>query len=121
ILKAQNDLDGAIAEYRGALAIAERLTAKVPSDEYLFQNYAGLHENLGMMLALKKDDAGALAEMKLAQALIEGRAAKEPANQTWQEGRAEMHDQIGGIYAHTDRAKARSELEMAIEIQQKLV
>jgi tetratricopeptide (TPR) repeat protein len=84
VLQAQGDLAGALASYRGSLAIRKTLAAKEPGNTLWQRDLANSDEYISDVLLAQGDLAGALASYRDSLAIRKTLAAKEPGNTEWQ-------------------------------------
>jgi tetratricopeptide (TPR) repeat protein len=76
----RNDTDGALAEYRRGLAIADRTRRKHEHVASIVEMTAGLHSTIGDVLAARRDFAGAEREYRDALTLAENLHHDDPAS-----------------------------------------
>jgi tetratricopeptide (TPR) repeat protein len=84
VLKAQGDLAGALASYKGSLAIRSRLTKADPANAGWQRDLSAAFERVGEVLKAQGDLAGALASYKDSLAIHDRLAKSDPANAGWQ-------------------------------------
>ena len=83
VLQAQGDLPGALAAFRKALEIGERLAAADPSNTQWQRDLSVSHEMIGRVLQAQGDLPGALAAFRKTLEIIERLAAADPTNALW--------------------------------------
>jgi tetratricopeptide (TPR) repeat protein len=97
VLSAQGDLGGALAAYREALAIAQRLAAADPSNTEWQRDLSVSHNKLGDVLSAQGDLGGALAAYREALAIRQRLAAADPSNSGWQLDLSVSHIKLGDV------------------------
>ncbi len=112
VRETQDDIAGAIADQRRALAIAERMDPAAPVSQ---QDVAASHINVGRLL--RDDPAAALQELHRAQTLAEAMAPGLDARKLL----ARCHYEIGEKLAPGNAVEALEELQTAEAIQQGIV
>jgi tetratricopeptide (TPR) repeat protein len=116
VLLAQGDVDGALREFRAALAIAENLVASDPSNS-LWQSDVSLgHSKIGAILEGKGDLAGALSEYRIALEISQRAASANPKLAVVQWEVANRRSSIGRILeAQGDLGGALREYRTVLE------
>ncbi|MBL0215762.1 MAG: protein kinase [Myxococcales bacterium] len=109
---ANNDLVGAIAEYRIALAIGERQSAEDPKNPRWLRDVALSHDEVGMLLREQKDLPGALAEFQAARVAADRAVAVDPTNIDSLTVRATVGEKVGiALLEQHDLPSARAAFE----------
>lgn len=101
-LAAQGDTAAAkeaLAAYRSALAIHERVAATDPGNAEWQRDLAVLHSTVGSALAAMGDSAAALTEYRADLTISARLAALDPGNAQWQRDLAVSHNQVGDVLA----------------------
>ncbi len=109
---ANNDVVGAIAEHRLALAIGERLSAEDPKNPHWLRDVALSHDEVGMLLRAQKDLPGALAEFQAGLVAADRAVAVDPTNTDSLTVRATVGEKVGiALLEHHDLPAARAAFE----------
>lgn len=121
VLQAQGDLDGALASFRAALAIGNKLAALDPRNTRWQQDLSASHRNIGAVLRAQGERAGALASYRAALAINEKLAAVEPHNTEWQRNLSLSHGNICDLLlTQGDLAGARASCRAALAVNEAL-
>ena len=121
VLRAHGDLDGALAAYREARDITQRLAETDPSNAVWQRDLSLSQDNIGDVLRAHGDLAGALAAYREAQHITQRLAETDPSNAVWQRDLSLSQDNIGDVLrAHGDLAGALAAYREAQHITQRL-
>jgi tetratricopeptide (TPR) repeat protein len=117
----RGDLEGAVATYRAALAIAQGLAAGDPANAEWQRDVGASHDRIGYVLLLRGDLAGAHEAYGAALAIAEALVARDPANTEWQRDLAVSRLKIGDVHrARGDLAGALEAFRKALAIHEAL-
>ena len=108
VLRSQGDRDGALAAYRAALAIAETLARRGPTNTAWQRDLSVSHERIGDVLLSQGDRDGALAAYRADLAIAETLARRDPANTDWQRDLSVSHDKLGDVLLAQGRSRRRA-------------
>nr|HEX4317228.1 serine/threonine-protein kinase [Kofleriaceae bacterium] len=122
LFRQSKDLEAALAEYRIALELGEKLGAREPHDPRWMQDIAIGHDDVGSVLAAKGDHAGALVDYRAGVAQITAAVAIDPTNTEMQQSLATLDEKVGiELFAQKDLAGAAVEYAACDAIWQQLV
>ncbi len=93
-LLAQRDAAAALAEYRGALAIAEELAERGPTSARRQEDLADAHDAVSDALVAAGDRAGALAERRQGLSILRRLTERDPENADWRRRIAEREAKL---------------------------
>jgi serine/threonine-protein kinase len=111
----------AVAGYREALALYEKLAEEFPGVHVYRQHLAFAHHYLGAQLADQKQFAKAAEHDRKALAMRQKLADDFPAVPAYRQGLARTHNNLGTVLAgQNEREKAAEHYRQAIDIFQKL-
>jgi tetratricopeptide (TPR) repeat protein len=117
-----NDPKGALAEYRLALELGEKMVARNPKSGRWLEDVAVSHDEVGSMLAELGDRDSALAEVRKGAVIADQLYAQDPANGDWIDTRSTAHEKLGILLMDAkDYAHARDEYELCMKLHQELV
>ena len=114
--EAAGDLDAAVDEYRGALAIAEPLGARDPSSTSTQYDITRLRRVLGETLAAHGDATAALPELRAADELAARLVAQDGADATFRRLHYSTLSSLGELLQVTDPAAAIDAQRQALAI-----
>jgi tetratricopeptide (TPR) repeat protein len=120
-LEQLGDSAGALAEFRKALSIVERLTAKYPDDAGWQRDLAVSYNRIGGVLEAQGDLSGAMAEFRKTLSIVERLAAQDPDNAGWQRELGVGYNRIGGVLeSQGDLSGAMAEFRKTLSIVERL-
>ncbi len=93
----KHDIEGALAEYRLAIATGEREAAKNPQNTQFLDAIASTHSSAGELLLERHDLAGAEAEFKAGLAIDERLHRLDPANLDWYRMVKQLDERLGEV------------------------
>ena len=103
------DRAGALASYRKAVSLLERVADKRPTDAAVRRDLAAAHDRVGDALRLTGGSADALASYRRALALREGAGGESGPSATTPGDRASSYQRIADVLAQTGDAKGAEE------------
>ncbi|MBU0609305.1 MAG: DUF4062 domain-containing protein, partial [Armatimonadetes bacterium] len=118
---AKGDLRGALAAYKAALAIGERLAAADPGNAAWQRDLAASYSRLGDVLVAQGDLPGALRAYEASLTIAERLAAADPGNAAGQRDLSVCHEKLGDMrIAQGDLPGALSAYQAALDIAERL-
>ncbi|HEY1810951.1 MAG TPA: serine/threonine-protein kinase [Kofleriaceae bacterium] len=93
----QHDADGAIAEYRIAIAVGDRVTAKATHAAVVLDAVASLHDEVGSVLLGRNELAGAQPEFEAGLAIAERLHQLDPSNHAWYQTEQQLGERVGMV------------------------
>jgi predicted negative regulator of RcsB-dependent stress response len=122
VLVAQGNLPDALAAYKAALAIAERLAKADPENAGWQRDLSVSHEKIGDVLVAQGNLPDALAAYKAALAIAERLAKADPENAGWQRDLAISNERLGDICLQQENpVEARQAFERALGAYEALI
>jgi tetratricopeptide (TPR) repeat protein len=122
MLDDNNDAKGALAEYRLALQIGERMVARDPKAGTWLEDVAVSHDEVGTTLAELGDRDAALVEVRKGATIADQLNALDSANGDWIDTRSVAHEKLGILLMDAkDYAHAREEYELCMKLHEELV
>jgi len=94
---AKGDAAGALASYRAAIAIVERLAKQDPENADLQRGIHVSHNKIGDRLRVQGDKTGALTSFRAALAIAERLTERDPDNTLWQRDLAVTHIEFSNV------------------------
>ena len=102
VLRDQGTLAEAVASYRAAMAIAERLAEADPDNAGSQRDLSVSHNKIGDVLRAQGDLSEALASYRAAMAIAQRLAEADPDNAVWQRDLALGHGRIAAVKLQQD-------------------
>ena len=121
VLRDQGTLAEAVASYRAAMAIAERLAEADPDNAGSQRDLSVSHNRIGDVLLAQGNLSEALASYRAAMAIAQRLAEADPDNAGWQRDLSVSHNKIGDVLrAQGDLSEALASYRAATAIAQRL-
>ena len=98
VLKAKNDLAGALASYEAKRDIDPGLAKADPDNTSWQRNLSVAYDKIGDVLMAQGDLSGALQSYQADLAIAARLAAKDPSNAEWQHDLSVTYDRVGDVF-----------------------
>jgi len=120
VMLAEGDPSSALAQFRAALVIGQRLRGRDPADLDVLHDVAVVHSRIGDALRTRGDLDEAASEYRVAAALSAELAAHDPSNPDAQRDVAMSQERYGNLLLRMGRAaEGTTALDLALAIRER--